>query len=63
MKRLLPVGHEKVPRGLGLRTGDRGNTADGSGNSGRPASWAQTTEKNQELAEPRNYVFPKLQYP
>ena len=31
----LLVGHEKVPCGFGLRTGDPGNTADGAGNPGR----------------------------
>ena len=34
----LLVGHEKVPCGFGLRTGDPDNTADGAGNQGRPAS-------------------------
>ena len=33
VKGLLLVGHEKVPRGFRLRTGDRdGDTADGAGN-------------------------------
>ena len=32
VKGLLLVGHEKVPRGYGLRTGDPGDTADGAGN-------------------------------
>ena len=30
------MGHEKVPHGFGLRTGDHGDTADGAG-SGKPA--------------------------
>ena len=39
VKGLLLVGHEKVPRGFGLTTGDHsGDTADGAGNRGRPAS-------------------------
>ena len=37
VKGLLLVGHEKVPRGFGLRTGDPGDTADGAGNLGRAA--------------------------
>ena len=33
VKGLLLVGHEKVPHGFGLRTGDNGgDTADGAGN-------------------------------
>ena len=38
VKGLLLVGHEEVPCGFGLRTGDRGDTADGAGNRGRPVS-------------------------
>ena len=38
MKGLLLVGHEEVPRGFGVRTGDRSDTVDGAGNHGRPAS-------------------------
>ena len=37
VKGLSLVGHEKVPCGFGLRTGDRSNTADGAGNCGKPA--------------------------
>ena len=38
MKGLWLVGHDKVPSGFGLRTGDRGSdTADGAVNSGKPA--------------------------
>ena len=41
VKGLLLVGHEKVPQGFGLRTGDRGgDTADGAENQGKPASQA-----------------------
>ena len=37
-KGLSLVGHERVPRGFGLRTGDHGgDTADGAGNLGRAA--------------------------
>ena len=32
MKGLLLVGHEKVPCGFGVRTGDPSNTAGGAGN-------------------------------
>ena len=32
VKGLLLVGHEKVPCGFGLRTGDPSDTADGAGN-------------------------------
>ena len=53
VERLLLVGHEEVPCGFGLRTGDPGDTADGAGNSGRPASQARITRKNQGLAEPQ----------
>ena len=42
------VGHEKVPRGFGLRTRDPSDTADGAGNCGRPASQARMTEKTLE---------------
>ena len=37
VKELLLAGHEEVPRGFGLRTGDFGDTAVGAGNLGRPA--------------------------
>ena len=64
MKELLLVGHEKVPPGFGL-TGDRsGDTADGAGNRGRPASQAQFTGKNQGLPEPWTSIsFPEIWYP
>ena len=42
------AGHEEVPRGFGLRIGDRGDTADGAGNHRRPASQARTTGRNRE---------------
>ena len=47
VKGLLLVGHEKVPCGFRLRTGDPGDTADGAGNHGRPASRAQIIGKRQ----------------
>ena len=54
------MGHEKVPRGFGLRTGDPGDTADGAGNHRRPAS---LTGKNRGLPEPQISIsFPKIQY-
>ena len=37
VKGLSLVGHEEVPRGFGLRTGDRSETADGAEDRGRPA--------------------------
>ena len=41
-RRLLLVGHEKVPHGSGL-TGDRGgNTEDGAGTERLPESWTST---------------------
>ena len=49
--------HEKVPRGLGLRTRDCKDTTDGAGNLWRPANGAQITGKNQGLAEPETYIF------
>ena len=36
VKCLSLVGHEEVPHGFGLRTGDRGDIADGVRNLGRP---------------------------
>ena len=64
VKGLLLLGHEKMPCGFGLRTGDPGDTADGSGNCGRPASPAQITEKDQGLPEPQPSIsFPEMQYP
>ena len=64
MKGLLLVGHEKVLCGFGIRTGDPANTADGSGNRGRPASQAWITGKNQGLPEPRTSIsFPEIWYP
>ena len=63
MKGLLLVSHEKVPCGLGLRTGDPRDTADGAGNRGRPASQAQITGKNQGLPEPQTSIsFLEIQY-
>ena len=47
VKGLLLVGQEKVKWGFGLRTGDPGDTADGAGNHGRPASRAQIIGKRQ----------------
>ena len=38
VKRLLLLGHEKVPCGFGLRTGDPSDTAGGAGNQGMPTS-------------------------
>ena len=47
VKGLLLLGHEKMPRGFGLRTGDHGgDRADGAGNHGRPATRAQITGKD-----------------
>ena len=51
------MGYEKVPHGFGLRSGERSNTADSPGNRRRPASQAQITEKNWELAKPWTSVF------
>ena len=48
------MGHEKVPLGLGLRTGDPGDTADGAGNRRRLANQAQITGKNP--VEGRGYL-------
>ena len=64
VKGLLQVGHEKVPCGFGLRTGDPGDTADGAGNRGSSASRAEVTGKSQGLPEPRTSIsFPEIQYP
>ena len=55
VKGLLLVGHEKVPCGFGLKTGDHsnGDTVDSAGNCGRPANRAQITGRNWKLAELR----------
>ena len=37
VKGLLQAGHKEVPCGFRLRTGDNGDTTDGSGNLRRPA--------------------------
>ena len=37
VKRPSLVGHEEVPAGFGLRTGDRGGDTADAGNRGRPA--------------------------
>ena len=47
VKGLLLVGHENVPCGFQLRTGDPGDIADGDGNRERPASQAQGLPKPQ----------------
>ena len=46
-KGLSLVGHDKVPRGFRLRTGDASDTADGVGNSRRPASQACIPGQNR----------------
>ena len=57
------MGHEEVPCGSGLRTGDPGDTADGAGNYGRPASQVRITGKNWGLPEPQMSIsFPEIQY-
>ena len=64
VKGLLLVSHEKVPHGFGLRTGDQdGDTANGAGNHGRPASGTWITGKNLGLPEPCTFVsFPEIWY-
>ena len=61
---LLLVGHENVPYRFVL-TGDQGgNTADGVGDHGRPASWARITGKIRGLPEPQTSIsFPEIWYP
>ena len=50
VKGLSLVGHEKLPRGFGLRTGDHGgDTADGAGDNGRPAQ--PSLDYEEELGE------------
>ena len=65
VKRLLLVGHEKVPRGFGLRTGDLGgDIADGAGNRGKPASCSWITGRNWEPSPAVGfYFFPEKRYP
>ena len=43
-KRLLLVGHERVPHGSGLTRDRRGNTADGAGTKGLPEPWTSFPE-------------------
>ena len=45
VKGRLLVGHEEVPHGFRLRTGDPGDTADSAGNLGRSSSPARITGK------------------
>ena len=64
MTGLLLVGHEKVPRRFGLKTGDPDNTADGAGNHRRPASQTWITGKDQGLPKPWTSIsFPEIWYP
>ena len=64
VKELLLLGHEKVKWGFRLRTGDAGDTADGAGNQGRPASRAWITGKNRGLPEPQTSIScPETWYP
>ena len=53
VKGLLLVGHEKVPCGFRLRTGDPSNTPNHTGNRGRPSSPEQITGKKRGLPEPQ----------
>ena len=63
MKGLLPAGHEGVPRGFGLRTGDRGDTAGGAGDCGRPAQLS-ILGGTGSLAELQTAIsFPAIQCP
>ena len=49
--------------GFGLRTRAHGDTADGAGNRGRPASRAQITGKSQGLPEPWTSIsFTEIRY-
>ena len=57
VKGLLLVGHENVPCGFELRTGDPGDIADGAGNRERPASQAWITGKNQGLPKPQTSII------
>ena len=57
VKGLLPVSHEKVPHRFGLRTGDPGNTADGAGACGRPASRARITGRDWESSRAAHFYF------
>ena len=64
VKGLLLLGHQKVPRGFGLRTGDPSDTAGGAGNRRRPASRVRITGKNWGLPEPWTSIsFPEIRYP
>ena len=54
---LLLVGQEKVLCGFWLRTGDPGNTADGAGACGRPASWARITGRDWESSRAAHFYF------
>ena len=55
-KRLSTAGHEEVPHGFGLRTGDLADTDDGVGNRGRPA------QQGTDYGEEPGHVGCRLQF-
>ena len=66
VKGLFLVGHEKVPSGFGIRPGDcGGDTADGSGNRGRPfqPSMDYWAEPGVYLSYGLLFLFPEMWYP
>ena len=56
----LPAGHEGVPRGFGLKTGDHGDTADGAGDHGRPAQLS--TDYGRSGLQTFGVFFPERWY-
>ena len=58
VKGLSLVGHEKVPCGFDLRTGDGGSdTADGAGNHRKPASRAWIAGRNWKPNRVMDFYF------
>ena len=51
------MGHEEVPRGFGLRTGNWGDTADGSGNCGETCSAEYSYWEEPESSQAMDFCF------
>ena len=62
VKGLSLVGHEEVPRGFGLITGDPSDTADGDGDCRRPAQ-PNTGGTQSQVKLWTSISFPEIRYP